>query len=128
RAPQDQRRPHQVPAVNRLALPILLLTAALAGSSCAPHRVALPQDAGSPMPDPSAVHADVSRSCRGIRTLTAELGLSGRAGTQRLRGRVLAGFTREGSMRLEGLAPFGPPAFVLAARPDQAVLWLPRDQ
>jgi hypothetical protein len=80
------------------------------------------------MPDPAAVHAEVSRTCRGVRTLTAELGLSGRAGDQRLRGRVLAGFTREGAMRLEGLAPFGPPAFVLAARPARAVLWLPRDK
>ncbi len=80
------------------------------------------------MPDPAAVHAEVSRTCRGVRTLTAELGLSGRAGDQRLRGRVLAGFTRDGAMRLEGVAPFGPPAFVLAARPGEAVLWLPRDQ
>jgi hypothetical protein len=81
-----------------------------------------------PMPDPAAVHAEVTRTCRGIRTLTAELSLSGRAGAERLRGRVLAGFTREGAMRLEGVAPFGPPAFVLAARPTRAVLWLPRDR
>ena len=31
-------------------------------------------------------------------------------------------------MRLEGVAPFGPPAFVLAARPGAAVLLLPRDE
>ena len=30
-------------------------------------------------------------------------------------------------MRLEGVAPFGPPAFVLAARGDTAVLLLPRE-
>ena len=54
--------------------------------------------------------------------------MSGRAGSERLRGRVLAGFTRDGAMRLEGLAPFGPPAFVLVARPARAVLWLPRDK
>ncbi len=30
-------------------------------------------------------------------------------------------------MRLEGVAPFGPPGFVLAARGDEAVLLLPRD-
>jgi len=63
----------------------------------------------------------------GVRTLTAELALSGRAGRQKLRGRVVAGFARPSSMRLEGVAPFGPPAFILAARGDTAVLLLPRD-
>ena len=114
--------------MNRSRLQTLILAGALAANACAPRRLALPRDAGMPMPDPAAVHAEVSRTCRGVRTLTAELGLSGRAGDQRLRGRVLAGFTREGAMRLEGLAPFGPPAFVLAARPARAVLWLPRDK
>jgi hypothetical protein len=63
----------------------------------------------------------------GVRTLTAELALSGRAGPQKLRGRVVAGFARPSSMRLEGVAPFGPPAFILASRGDTAVLLLPRD-
>ena len=63
----------------------------------------------------------------GVRTLTAELALSGRAGRQKLRGRVVAGFARPSSMRLEGVAPFGPPAFILASRGDTAVLLLPRD-
>jgi hypothetical protein len=63
----------------------------------------------------------------GVRTLTAELALSGRAGRQKLRGRVVAGFERPSSMRLEGVAPFGPPAFILASRGDTAVLLLPRD-
>jgi hypothetical protein len=63
-----------------------------------------------------------------VRTLTAELGLAGRAGDQRLRGRVVAGFERPASMRLEGVAPFGPPAFILAARGGTAVLLLPRDE
>lgn len=65
--------------------------------------------------------------CSAVRTLTAELGLSGRAGGQRLRGRVVAGFARPASMRLEGVAPFGAPAFILAARDEAAVLVLPRD-
>jgi hypothetical protein len=69
----------------------------------------------------------VSSACAGVRTLTAELGLSGRAGGQSLRGRVVAGFERPASMRLEGVAPFGPPAFILAAQGDMAMLLLPRD-
>jgi hypothetical protein len=31
-------------------------------------------------------------------------------------------------MRLEAVAPFGPPGFILATRGDEAVLWLPRDE
>jgi hypothetical protein len=113
--------------VIRVRLSILILAGGLAGA-CAPHRLTLPTDAGAPLPDAAAVHAEVSRACRGVRTLTAELALSGRAGDARLRGRVLAGFTSEGAMRLEGLAPFGAPMFVLAARPGTATLWLPRDR
>jgi hypothetical protein len=31
-------------------------------------------------------------------------------------------------MRLEGVAPFGPPAFILVARGQNATLLLPRDE
>ncbi len=44
-----------------------------------------------------------------------------------MRGTVLAGFERPGSLRLEGVAPFGPPAFILVARTGTATLLLPRD-
>ena len=96
-------------------------------ATCAHPRLALPTDPGTPFPDVQAIHAQLSSACRGVRTLTAELGLSGRAGRQKLRGRVVAGFARPSSMRLEGVAPFGPPAFILASRGDTAVLLLPRD-
>ena len=94
---------------------------------CAHPRLALPTDPGAPLPDFLAIHTQVSSACAGVRTLTSELALSGRAGRQRLRGRVVAGFARPASMRLEGVAPFGPPAFILAARAGTAVLLLPRD-
>jgi outer membrane biogenesis lipoprotein LolB len=107
---------------------LLAIGAFLGLSACAPRRVALPQDAGAPMADAAAVHAEASATCRGLRTFTAELGLSGQVGENRVRGRVIAGFERPGSMRLEGVAPFGPSAFILAARPGAAVLLLPRDE
>ncbi len=97
-------------------------------SGCAARRLTLPTDTGTPLADTAAVHAQVSAACAGVRTLTAGLGLSGRAGTQGLRGRVIAGFERPGSIRLEGVAPFGAPAFILAARGDTAILLLPRDE
>jgi hypothetical protein len=60
--------------------------------------------------------------------MTATLGLSGRAGSQRLRGRVDAGFAAPSEARLEGRAPFGRPVFILVARDDAtATLVLPRD-
>ena len=95
--------------------------------SCAARRVEIPTDPGTPFPDYPAVHAQVSNACAGVRTLTAELGLSGRAGRQRIRGRVVAGFEQPASMRLEGVAPFGGPTFILAASGATATLLLPRD-
>jgi hypothetical protein len=66
----------------------------------------------------------VSAACTGVRTLTAEIGLSGRAGDQRLRGRVVAGFERPASMRLEAVGPFARRLFTLAARDGAATLLL----
>lgn len=60
-----------------------------------------------------------------MRTLTAELALSGRAGQQRIRGRVLAGFAPD-ALRLEGAAPFGGPVFIFVARGGRGDLLLPR--
>lgn len=65
--------------------------------------------------------------CDGLTTVTAEMGLSGRVGTQRLRGRLQAGFGPSGALRLEAIAPFGAPFFVLAGRDGKATLLLPRD-
>ena len=45
-----------------------------------------------------------------------------------MRGRAVAGFEQPGSMRLEGVAPFGQPAFILAATSDSSILLLPRDE
>lgn len=105
-------------------LTVALCTTAIA---CGPRRVALPTDSGSPLPDFREIHEQVSSACRGVRTFTAELSLRGRIGGQRISGRVIAGFERPASMRLEGLAPIGQPLFILAARGGTGVLLLPRD-
>jgi hypothetical protein len=96
-------------------------------SGCAPRLLSLPTDPGNPLPDFAQIHQQATSACTGIRTLTAELSLSGRAGGRALRGRAIAGFERPDSLRLEGVAPFGPPAFILAGRGDTATLLLPRD-
>ena len=51
--------------------------------------------------------------------MTADLRLSGRIDGERVRGTLQVGVTRD-AMRLEGLAPFGAPVFVLAAQPGAA--------
>src|SRR5204862_4226602 len=66
-------------------------------------------------------------TCRGIRTLTAEIALSGSAGGRRVRGRLSAGVATPASVRLEAAAPFGPPVFILVATDADATLLLPRD-
>jgi hypothetical protein len=69
----------------------------------------------------------MASACTGVRTLQMEIGLSGRAGNEPLRGRVLAGFERPSSMLLQGVAPFGAPVFILAARDGSATLLLTRE-
>lgn len=106
-----------------LAAGLLVLSAACAAK-------APPRPTGPVTPDPSAAgrFQSATAQCRGLSTLTAELALSGRAGDERLRGRVVAGLERGGAARLEGLAPFGAPIFILAAANERARLLLPRDR
>src|SRR5687767_2708997 len=106
---------------------ILNFAFCISAVACGPRRITLPSDPGTPLPDFAQIHAQLSSACAGVRTLTAELGLSGRAGEQRLRGRIIAGFARPSSMRLEGVPPFGAALFILAARGSAATLLLPRD-
>jgi hypothetical protein len=104
------------------ALGLVMLTA-----GCAPRLFTLPTDPGAPLPDFAEIHKSAAASCSGVRTLTAELSLSGRAGDQAVCGRAIVGFERPASIRLEGVAPFGPPAFILAGSGANATLYLPRD-
>lgn len=102
------------------------LITALALTACAARAPARP--AGSPGPDPAAIEAFTTATavCRGFRSMTGELSLSGRASGERIRGRVIAGLESGGSVRLEGVAPFGPPVFILAGTAERATLLLPR--
>ena len=107
---------------------LVLAASILALGGCAARMP--PRPAGTAASDPSAIDAftTATRACRGFRTLTAELALSGRAGGEKLGGRVHAGLEAGGAVRLEGIAPFGPPVFILAGRNERATLLLPRDR
>ena len=96
-------------------------------SSCAPkssdpsHRRL---DAVCPITAPFVEALD---HCDQVTTVTAEIGLSGKAGTQRLRGTLHTGFAPPESLRLEAVAPFGGPFFLLAGTGGRATLLLPRE-
>ena len=106
---------------------ILTFACCITAISCGARRVTLPTDPGTPFPDFASVHTQLTAACRDVRTLTAELMLRGQVSGQRVRGTVHSGFERPVSMRLEGVAPFGPPAFILAARDGMGTLLLPRE-
>jgi len=55
------------------------------------------------------------------------MAMSGRAGTTKLRGRIDAGFATPARARLEGIAPFGKPVFILVADGVRGTLVLPRE-
>jgi hypothetical protein len=106
----------------------LLLSIAIGSSACASRAFAPPAPGGTPAPDGVAQFQQAVSGCAAIDTLTAEAGLSGRVAGARARGRLHLGLSRSGGFRIEGVAPFGAPVFVLAGRSEAATLVLPRDQ
>lgn len=111
---------------RKLAAAAILLTAASL-SACAPKRINLPTGAGTPYPDAARVYAEAVKDCRGVKTMQATLGLSGRAGSTTLRGNVDAGFAAPDRIRLEGRHPLGRPVFILVATGAKSTLLMPRD-
>jgi hypothetical protein len=105
-------------------IPVLV---AIAAASCGAPLMKLPAGPGAPASDAVEALAQATAVCRGIRTLTAEVAASGKVSGQRFRVRLSAGVAAPASARLEAVAPFGPPIFILAAANDEATLLLPRD-
>jgi hypothetical protein len=107
----------------------VLCSLALGAAACATaSTIRLPEGPWSPDPLAAEAFRSASAACGGVRTLTAEIAVRGKAGQAKVRGRVLAGFERGGALRLEAPAPFGAPIFILVSRANRATLWLPRDR
>lgn len=108
---------------------LVAFMAAIAASCGAP-LMRLPSGPGTAISSELAatVLEGATAACRRIRTLTAEIGVSGTAGGHRMRGRLLAGVAAPASARLEAVAPFGQPMFIFTATGDDATLLLPRDR
>lgn len=108
-----------------------MLAFALLATGCAAARpgIELPDGTGVPLSDYAAIWERVAASCGGVRTMEFLLVLGGRVGDTTLRRtRMRAALERPGSLRIEGLAPFGAPLFVFVARAGNATLLLPRDR
>ena len=108
----------------------LLLTAScLLSAACAPKApIALPAGGGTPFAGFRAAFDEATPACRGVKTIRASMGMSGRAGPAKLRGRIDAGFAAPDRARLEGVHPvFGRPVFVLVAEGGRGTLVLTRE-
>ena len=113
-------------AVRSTYCAFCILHFALLLSSCAPKSLTLPSGASTPLADHSLLVEAIDH-CDQVTTVTAEIGLSGKAGSQRLRGTLHTGFAPPESLRLEAVAPFGGPFFLLAGTGSRATLLLPRE-
>jgi hypothetical protein len=77
----------------------------------------------------SSAYEQATGECRGVASITASLGLSGRAGANRLGGRIDTGLAAPARIRLEMFPPmsFGRAAFLLVADEAETTLFLPRE-
>ncbi len=120
----NARRERMFPRLTSAGVLLLCICA----SACGPKRIVLPTDSGSPLSDYASIHNQIASDCSAVRSLSAEVSLSGRANGDRLRGTLHAGFRKPAAMRLEFHAPLlGTSLFVLAANDSAATLVLPRD-
>lgn len=106
---------------------VLLAIAVSSSGACAARGFSLPSGEGEPFAGYQQALEEAEAGCRGVRSMSAELAISGRVNGEKVRGRVLAGLAGGDRVRLEGVAPFGPPAFILAADGSATTLLLPRD-
>jgi hypothetical protein len=117
-------------ADRRHIIPLAPLMAALFAAACGAPPITLPSGNGTPFPGAVDAFAEAVRACRGVKTLSASLSLSGRAGSSKLSARVDAGFAAPGRLRLEGFPKVnfgGKPFFILVANGSDATLVLTRD-
>jgi len=100
---------------------------ALVSASCASPLMTLPPGPGAPAGDGREALTQATTACRAVRTISAEVGVSGSVGGHRVRGQLLVGLADPAAVRLEALAPAGPPVFIFVARADTATVLVSND-
>lgn len=104
----------------------MVLSAACASAS---RDIEIPNGSSTPLTDYAKIWDAASTSCRNVQSMELMVVFGGHVGETRLRRtRTRTAIARPGSLRLEGLAPFGAPVFVFVARPGEATLVLPRER
>jgi hypothetical protein len=111
----------------RASIALACAAAALASAACGARLPSRPESPGSAYPLAIEEFTRATRRCTGLQTMTASLRLSGRVSGERLRGTLHAGLASPAAVRVEAVAPFGQPAFILAGRDNRATLLFPRD-
>lgn len=106
----------------------LMVLVAVLSTACGAALQKLPTGPGAPATDAATLFTDAARACLAVQSLSAEMAVSGSAGGQRLRGRVLVGLAAPGAALLDAAAPFGASIFLYAANGGKATLLLPRDR
>jgi hypothetical protein len=100
-------------------------------AACATPRLKLPSVTGVPATDAEEALAAATAACSPLSSISLEIAVSGSISGGRMRGRLLAGVTRLGNVRLEAVAPAGQPVFILTnsvgLEPRDATLLLPGD-
>jgi outer membrane biogenesis lipoprotein LolB len=112
-------------AVARLAA---AAGATLSLAGCAARGFVVPAGPGTVDTTLAQAYQASIASCGELRSLTAEIALSGRVDGRRVRGTLQVGLTRDGGVRIEAVAPFGAPIFTIAGSADAGTLWLPRSK
>jgi hypothetical protein len=111
---------------------LLILCATVCGATACGRRVSvtLPTGTGTPFPEFTQAYAEATAECSGVKTLSASIKLSGRAGRTKLSARIDAGFAAPGQIRLEGYPPIsfgGKPFFILVSNGVDTTLLMSRD-
>lgn len=101
---------------------------AVMSTACGVSLQKLPSGPGTVATDAATALSQAVSVCQTVQSLSAEMRVSGNAGGQRLRGRVLVGLAAPASALLDAAAPFGASLFIYAARDGAATLLLPRDR
>ncbi len=126
------RRRAAVGIRTRSLLLLACCAVALAGTAgCGRRtRVALPAGGGTPFPAFSDPYTQATAECRDVKSLSASIRLSGRAGGTKLAARIDSGFAAPAQLRLEGFPRVnfgGRPFFILVSAGAQTTLVMPRD-
>ncbi len=121
----------RAPGAARMMLAVSM-PAVLALASCGASlmkRMTIPTSPGVGVASGAADQAlnEATSACRGMRTITAEVGVAGSVGGHRTSsGHLIVALAAPASARIEALAPFGP-VFIFVARDADATLVLVRD-